>query len=317
MNQTILITGANAGLGKEVARQLALLPTTEKIYLACRNEQKAQAAKKELEGRTGKAIFDIVLLDVANPASARAAVAALPAPIDALVMNAGGPGGKTPLGLASDGVTNVFADNLLGHVVLLEELLRENKLRKVALYVGSEAARGVSKLGIKPPGLPTSSVADFVSVANGHYFAGRKPNTSQAYGQVKYMGALWMAELARQHPALRFLTVSPGNTGGTQIAASAPLLLRLLLKYILQPIVMPLLGIVHKLPIGAQRLVAGITDESLRNGAFYASGQKALTGPLVDQSTFFPDLNNPAYQANADRAIHQFISEPSTTPARS
>lgn len=315
-NKTILITGANAGLGKEVARQLALLPGTEKIYLGCRNAQKAHAAQKELEGRTGKNIFEIVLLDVANPASVRAAVAALPAPLDALIMNAGGSGGKDPLALTSDGVTHVFADNLLGHVVLLEELLRENKLRKVALYVGSEAARGVSKLGIKPPNLPTSSVADFVSVANGRYFATHKPNSSQAYGQVKYMGALWMAALARKYPTIRFLTVSPGNTGGTQIAATAPLLLRLLLKYFLQPILMPLLGIAHKLSVGAKRLVAGLTDDSLRNGAFYASAQQALTGPLVDQSTFFPDLNNTIYQDNAVQAIQQFVSEPITSTSK-
>jgi NAD(P)-dependent dehydrogenase (short-subunit alcohol dehydrogenase family) len=52
-----LITGANAGIGKEVARQLAALETAEKIYLACRNEEKARAAKADLEARTGKSIF--------------------------------------------------------------------------------------------------------------------------------------------------------------------------------------------------------------------------------------------------------------------
>ena len=59
MNKSILITGANAGIGKECARQLALIQGTEKIYLACRNEERAQAAKKELEAATGKAIFQI------------------------------------------------------------------------------------------------------------------------------------------------------------------------------------------------------------------------------------------------------------------
>ena len=39
MNKSILITGANAGLGKEAARQLALIGTTEKVYLGCRNER--------------------------------------------------------------------------------------------------------------------------------------------------------------------------------------------------------------------------------------------------------------------------------------
>lgn len=36
----VMITGANAGLGKEFARQLAVYDDDiEKIYLACRNEE--------------------------------------------------------------------------------------------------------------------------------------------------------------------------------------------------------------------------------------------------------------------------------------
>ena len=49
INKTVLITGANAGIGKNVAKQLALSNNTEKIYLACRSESKALQAKKELE----------------------------------------------------------------------------------------------------------------------------------------------------------------------------------------------------------------------------------------------------------------------------
>ncbi|MEM8862488.1 MAG: SDR family NAD(P)-dependent oxidoreductase, partial [Chloroflexota bacterium] len=94
MIKSVLITGANAGLGKESARQLALQDGIEKIYLACRNEEKAQVAKRELEEATGKSIFEIVIVDVSNLESVRAAVAALTEPIDALVMNAGGTGGK-------------------------------------------------------------------------------------------------------------------------------------------------------------------------------------------------------------------------------
>ena len=52
--KSVLITGANAGIGKEVARQMALRPGVERVYLACRNEVKARAAKQELEEKTGK-----------------------------------------------------------------------------------------------------------------------------------------------------------------------------------------------------------------------------------------------------------------------
>src|ERR1700678_3771151 len=95
--KTVLITGANAGIGKEVARQLALRDDTGKIYLACRNPDRAQAAKAGLGAATARPIFDIVLMDVSDPASVRAALPAIDGPLDALIMNAGGSGGKTPL----------------------------------------------------------------------------------------------------------------------------------------------------------------------------------------------------------------------------
>ena len=77
MNKSIMITGANAGLGKESARQVALLDSTQKIYLACRNDERAKEAKKSLEESTGKSIFEIILMDVSNLESVKSAVAAL------------------------------------------------------------------------------------------------------------------------------------------------------------------------------------------------------------------------------------------------
>lgn len=87
--KTVLITGADAGLGKEGARQLALGPEIARIYLACRNRDRAIAAKAELEAATGRYIFDIILMDVADLASVRSGLAAIDGAIDALVMNAG------------------------------------------------------------------------------------------------------------------------------------------------------------------------------------------------------------------------------------
>ena len=87
--KTVLITGANVGIGKEVARQLALRPEIAHIYLACRNQDRATAAKAELEAVTGRHIFDIVLMDVADLGSVRVGLAAINGSLDALVMNAG------------------------------------------------------------------------------------------------------------------------------------------------------------------------------------------------------------------------------------
>ena len=303
MLKRILITGANAGLGKECARQLALLNGTEKIYLGCRNEKKAKSAKKELEKSTGKSVFEILLIDVSNLASVRTAVLSLKEPIDALVMNAGGGGDTNFNDKTEDGVTQQFAVNVLGHVVLAEELLKAKKLTKVALYAGSEAARGVEAFGIKQPDLKTSSVDEFMSICNGNFF-GEVTDAMIPFGSIKYMAALWISSLARKYPDVRLITMSPGGTTGTEASNTLPPLRRFMMTSLMK--IMVLFGKAHKLEVGAKRFVDGLQDESYKSGVFYAS-KSGVTGPIVDQETIFENLNNRTYQDNTYEAIHRFI----------
>lgn len=306
MNKSILITGANGGLGKETARQLALIKTTEKIYLACRNEIKAKAAKADLEKTTGRSIFEIVILDVSKPASIRKAVASLTEPVDAIVMNAGGVGGKTPFDLTIDGTTQMFANNLLGHVVLVDELLKTDKLKKVALYAGSEGARGIKSMGLKAPELKDYSVEEFSSIIDSSNFNGKK-NRMEYYGLVKYMAALWMSAQARKKPGIRFITMSPGSTSGTAVFDDMAGIQKFMFKYIMAPFVMPLTGLIHDVETGAKRYVDGLKDDSLTNGGFYASKSNKPTGLTGNQNSFLSDFDNVEYQNAVDEAIHRFI----------
>ena len=301
--KTVLITGANVGIGKDVARQLALRPEFARIYLACRNQDRATQAKAELEAVTGRSIFDVILMDVADLDSVRRGLGAIDGSVDALVMNAGVIGDKKLMDLTTDGVTKLFATDVLGHVVLLEGLLNENRLSEVAVFVASEAARGIPRLGFKRPTFVSTSTDELTTVIDGSYFAHRKFDPNLAFGQVKYIGALWMAHLARQYPHLRFITVSPGNTTGTEAAAGAAPPLRFAAKHI-----MPLLGISHDLEVGSKRLVDGVTDPTLSSGVFYASAAGKLKGPMTDQAEIFPDLANPSFQDHANEAIHRFIT---------
>ena len=302
--QSALITGANVGLGKEIARQLATRPETARIYLACRSQDRAATARAELEAQTGRRIFDVVLMDVSDPRSVRAGLAGIDGSIDDLVMNAGGMGGKTPMALTADGATYIFAQNVLGHVVLLETLLAEDRLGEVAVFAGSEAARGIPKMGFKRPSFVSNSADELATVIDGSYFAGGKPDVNLAYGQAKLIGILWMAYLARQHPDRRFISMSPGNTTGTQAPNDLALPLRVAAKYIMPRVP----GLSHPLDVGAKRLVDGVTDPTLSSGVFYASAAKTLKGPVVDQTDIFPDLADPSFQDHANEAIHRFIT---------
>jgi len=305
-SKAVLITGANAGLGKDVARQLALTDDVSRIFLACRNPDSGRSAVAELERLTGRSIFTVVQMDLADLDSVLLALGAFDDGLHSVLMNAGGAGGPTPLALTVDGVTQIFGSNVLGHVVLLESLIASGALTHTAVLVGSEAARGVPKLRIPRPTFSEHSVQEFASVIDGSFYQQGKLAPMLAYGQVKYLGALWMSALARKHPDLRLLTVSPGNTAGTGAMRDMGFLTRTLMSRVLMPYVFPALGIGQRLEKGARRLVDGLTEEQFRSGVFYASAPAAIVGPLVDQSEIVPDFADPVIQQHADDAIHRF-----------
>ena len=295
------MTGANAGLGKECARQLALKDGVDRVILACRNEEKATAAKNNLEQSTQKQVHEILIVDVSNLDSVRKAVNNIQEPIDGLVLNAGGIGGKEPTKVTSDGVTDIVATNLLGHALMVDLLLEQKKLvpGSTVVYSGSEAARGV----MGAPQLKTDgSVQEFVSLCNGKYYANKR--SYNIYGDTKLMAALWMASMARKYPEIRFVTMSPGATTGTSIYQTAPLL-----RVIMTPVlsIMQVFHKAHNVETGAKRYVDALYDESsYQTGVFYASAN-GISGDVCDQARFIDYLDKESYQDHCNEAIHTFL----------
>ncbi|MGF1740061.1 SDR family NAD(P)-dependent oxidoreductase [Vibrio profundum] len=305
MLKSVLITGSNAGLGKESAKQLAI-QGVEKVYLGCRNEAKAKQAKQELEQTTGKSVFEIVLLDVSNLESVRSAVAKIEDPIEGLIMNAGGIGGASSVNKTRDSVTQIFAVNVLGHVVLAEELLKAGKLTKVGLFVGTEASRGYADMGMKKPDLATSSPDEFASIASGSFFYGPDATDPMVqYGPVKYVGTMWMSSLSRQYPDVRLITMSPGATTGTEGTSAMAWHKQIYFKVMMR--VAQMMGKMHGVEVGAKRLVDGVLDDSYKTGIFYASKEGA-SGEICDQVVHLSDLANQEFQDNARQAVLRFIS---------
>jgi NAD(P)-dependent dehydrogenase (short-subunit alcohol dehydrogenase family) len=264
----VLVTGANVGLGKECAGQLASIEGIEKIYLGCRNQKKAEAAKADLETSTGKQIYEVVIIDITDLASVRKAVASLEA-IDGLVMNAGG---GLSLDLTSDGVTQSFAANVLGHVVLTESLIEAGKLSGSVVYSSSEAVRGISELGLQHVKLNDSSVEEFKAVVDGNFIKKRtsKDPVMDSYGVIKYMGTLWMSYMARRYSDIRFVTVSPGASQGTNATSSVSKSKQVFYKVAMK--LMSCFGKAHGVKEGAKRYLDVLTDEeTYKSGAFYAS----------------------------------------------
>ena len=158
-------------------------------------------------------------------------------------------------------------------------------------------------MGMKRPNLKTSSIEEFVDICQGRVL-GHATDPTVPYGPIKYMAALWMSSIARQYPNIRFVTMSPGATTGTEGFNSLSPIKQYVMKGMMQ--IMLMLGKVHKLEVGAKRFVDGLMHESYTSGIFYAS-KSGLTGAIGDQSELFADLKNENFQDNASKAINRFL----------
>jgi NAD(P)-dependent dehydrogenase (short-subunit alcohol dehydrogenase family) len=297
-SRAVMITGATGGLGQNLARRLARERDFDQVVLAARNAERGTALRDALQAEFPGVRFVLSPLDVASLASVRAAAARLEEPLDALVLNAGGTGGPRPQARTPDGVSQMFAANVVGHAALVDLLVSAGLLRGTVEFVGSEAAFGVPALHLPAPVIADGSVAEFSSWIDGSWFDGRRYDRGLAHGQAKLLGALWAGALARARPELRTVTMSPGNTAGTGVLRDLPLPLRLLI-----PRVNAALGRSHSLDAGTGRLAAGLLDPAYGTGRFWASAPGKLTGPVVDQAAAHPIAEDLSFQDHAFAAL--------------
>lgn len=116
--RTVLVTGANGGLGLETA--LALAGAGAHVVMAARNQAKAAGARAGILAAHPQASLEVVELDLGSQASvARAAeeVRAAHGRLDVLVLNAGVM--ASPKVVTEDGFDAQLATNVLGHWSLL------------------------------------------------------------------------------------------------------------------------------------------------------------------------------------------------------
>lgn len=111
-----LVTGANGGIGKEIARRLLSADFT--VYVGSRDKMRGQTAVDEL-GDGAR----LLVLDVTDPQSIEAAAAKVPA-LDVLVNNAGiSDLGQPPTETGLDTLRRVYETNVFGVVAVTNAFL--------------------------------------------------------------------------------------------------------------------------------------------------------------------------------------------------
>jgi NAD(P)-dependent dehydrogenase (short-subunit alcohol dehydrogenase family) len=157
-----LVTGANRGIGREVARQLA--ERGYRVLLSAREAAKAGTAADEVASATGASVLPLTL-DVADPDSIEQAAAQVrrdPGRLDVLVNNAGIGSDFGVSGTAPDfeAIERALRTNFYGAyrlTVALLELLRESAHPRIVNV--SSGMGGVAEMGGWSPGYRVSKAA--------------------------------------------------------------------------------------------------------------------------------------------------------------
>ena len=139
-----MITGANSGIGKRAALQLAEKGAT--VIMVCRNQERGEAALSEIRERSGNESVDLLLCDLSSQKSIRTLVENFESSYDklhVLIHNAANFDYtlKNPV-LTEEGIEVIFATNHVGPF-LLTNLLLDVLKRSVPSRIITIASKGL------------------------------------------------------------------------------------------------------------------------------------------------------------------------------
>lgn len=249
-DKTVIITGANGGLGFQCARSIALARQGWHIVIACRNPRSGEQAADNIRANVADARVRVLPLDLASLASVRQFItdfvgADLP-PLRGLVCNAGM---QLMRGISytTDGFEITFGTNHPGHFLLTNLLLDQlnEPARIVVLSSGTHDPDTLEGRFNKPVYLGGDRLA--------HPLNDKEMSGIQRYSTAKLCNLYFAYELDRRlKQAGRHLTVNafdPGAVPATNLLSSmANPVVRTLLKSRFTTSLMGLLGVTQSTP---------------------------------------------------------------------
>ncbi|XP_071801425.1 retinol dehydrogenase 13-like [Asterias amurensis] len=259
--KTVIITGANCGIGKETAKDLAR--RGGHVILACRDEKKAEKARREIVDDTGNQDVVVRKLDLASLKSIREFAQQINAEesnLHVLINNAGIM--RCPYLQTEDGFEMQFGVNHLGHFYLTNLLLDKMKSSSPSRIIN------VSSLA------HTTGDIDFNNLNSESEY-----RTADAYSDSKLANILFTHELSKrlQGTGVTANSLHPGVVK-TQIGRFTGLYQSGFSAFILGPI----FWLCVKTPKqGAQTSVHCAVDSELENvsGKYFSDCAEKACGP--------------------------------------
>lgn len=259
-----VVTGANSGLGKEVATRLAAAGA--RVLMGVRNLEKGEAARAEILAAAPGADVELRELDLADLASVAAFADRLLADgtaVDLLVNNAGVMAPPTRF-TTVDGFELQFGTNFLGPFALTVRLL--------PVVLAARAPRVATM---------SSMVANFGRINFEDLQWARKYSAWPAYAQSKLADLMMALQLARisdeRHWPVLSLAAHPGYTRTNLQSAGANLGRDKPRRIDVNSIrIVPS----QEADIGAEPMLFAATDRAARNGDYFGPSRKlGAVGP--------------------------------------
>jgi len=195
---TILITGANKGLGRETARRL--IDQGHTVYLGARDAERGRRAADELGGLP-------LLIDVTDDESVAAAADEIKRQVghlDVLINNAGISGSRKPVAdtTAAD-LLAVYDTNVFGIVRVLHAFLPLLQLSAAPVVVNVSSGMGSMAITLDPERFESTLIG-------------------LAYPSSKSAVNMLTSQYAKAFPAIRINAVDPGYTATDLNGHSGP-----------------------------------------------------------------------------------------------
>ncbi|XP_057223382.1 dehydrogenase/reductase SDR family member 12 isoform X1 [Malurus melanocephalus] len=202
--RSFLVTGANSGIGKATAKEIARRGGT--VHLVCRNKERAEVAKEEIVTETGNQNIFLHIVDISNPKEIWKFAEKFrnEHKLNVLINNAGCMVNNREL--TEDGLEKNFATNTLGTYIMTTALLplleKEADSRVITVSSGGML---VQKLNI----------SDLQS-GNGPF------DGTMVYAQNKRQQVVLTEQWAKAHRNIHFSVMHPGWADTPAVRSSMP-----------------------------------------------------------------------------------------------
>lgn len=198
-DKVVIVTGANSGMGKIIATELAKKGCT--LIMVCRIREKPNVALKEVSEQSKNPNIDLMVTDLSSQKEIRELAEKIKEKypkIDVLINNAG----CMSFGYneTEDNIETTFAVNHLAYFLLTNLLIKniQNSNDPRIINVSSEASR-TSRINFED-----------LNLKNNY-------STFKAYAQSKLANIMFTYQLAKKFPDIKSNCVHPGNVPNTKL----------------------------------------------------------------------------------------------------